>query len=492
MKFSVSELTLYKLRYKIGAVIVFLAFLIIIGLRLFYGSQTLSIDEMRSAIISDRLAGFTNLIDLPYRIIQKLLIDTFGLSPVTIKLPSTIFAIISIICLIIISKLWTNTRTAILSCFAAISTSRLMFFMQDGTPKIMIIFWSALILLIIHYLIEFFKLKDYKDKTKVLNYLLIVASPLISLSLYTPLTIYIIGIITISVLAHPHIRFIAKKSIRLADNKYIAVSVLAGVATILPLIISLTKNPTLGWELLGLSGGFNPLENLQSLLFSYFGFGISINQSFIPTPIFNFSSMIIVLLGLYVAIKQRQHYSKTIVLTWFVVSILIGVLTPYASLLAFLPTYVLFAIGIHYLISSWYKIFPYNPYARIAGLIPITLVILSLVISGIDIFTYSYRHNPEIAGLFRKDLVLINEELRDKSETIIVVDTPLELDFYKILTAKNPNLSVTDKVTIGSGPKQIVSRSVHRQFNIISIDRILVDGFMKEGDRFYVYKKYSN
>lgn len=492
MKFSVSELTLYKLRYKIGAVIVLLAFIIIIGLRLFYGSELLSIDEMRSTIISSRLNGFNNLIDLPYRIIQKLLINTFGLSPIIIKLPSMIFAIISIICLIIISKLWTNTRTAILSCFAAISTSRLMFFMQDGTPKIMIIFWSSIIILIIHHLIEFFKQKDYKDKTKVLNYLLIVASPLISLSLYTPLTIYIIAIIVISVLANPHIRYIVKKTIRLADNKYILASIFAGIAAILPLIISLTKNPSLSLEILGLSGEFNPLENLRSLLFSYFGFGISMDQSFIPTPIFNFSSMIIVIIGLYVAIKQRQHYSKTIVLTWFFMSILIGVLTSHASLLAFLPTYVLFAIGIHYLISSWYKIFPYNPYARIAGLIPISLLMLSLVISGIDIFTYSYRHNPEIAGLFRKDLVLLSEELKDKSTTVIVVDTPLELDFYKLLAKKNPNLTVTDKVTIGSGPKQIVSRSVHRQFNIISIDRILVDDFMKEGDRFYVYKKFSN
>ena len=93
-KIIISKLFLYRYRFVIGYIILGLAFTILLFLLPFIAQKGLSDVEINSATDSYYLskAGILNgdLVDLPYRILQKFSIAIFGLTTFAIKLPSII------------------------------------------------------------------------------------------------------------------------------------------------------------------------------------------------------------------------------------------------------------------------------------------------------------------------------------------------------------------------------------------------------------------
>ena len=83
-KLKISDFWIYKFRYQIGIGILSLGYLAIIIYTLFITPNGLTageIENTKSAVNLDFSNIFSkNIIDLPYRLLQKISIDIFGLS----------------------------------------------------------------------------------------------------------------------------------------------------------------------------------------------------------------------------------------------------------------------------------------------------------------------------------------------------------------------------------------------------------------------------
>ena len=149
-KIVISRLFLYRHRFLIGYILLGLAFVgLIFGLPLFaqYG---LSESEMASAVGSYNLSIDAplngDLVDLPYRVLQKISILIFGLTPYSVKLPSMLIGLLLGFLLILLLNRWFKNNVSLLaSCLVVLSTP-FLFLAGSGTPLIMIVFWPTLLL----------------------------------------------------------------------------------------------------------------------------------------------------------------------------------------------------------------------------------------------------------------------------------------------------------------------------------------------------------
>ena len=149
-KIIISKLFLYKYRFIIGYVLLGLAFLGLLFALPIISQYDLSDAEIQSADSSYHLSVDAplngDLVDLPYRLVQKLSIVLFGLTPYTIKLPSILVGLLLGFLLILLLNRWFKNNVSLLaSCLVVLSTP-FLFLAGSGTPLIMIVFWPTLLL----------------------------------------------------------------------------------------------------------------------------------------------------------------------------------------------------------------------------------------------------------------------------------------------------------------------------------------------------------
>jgi hypothetical protein len=154
-------------------------------------------------------------------------------------------------------------------------------------------------------------------------------------------------------------------------------------------------------------------------------------------------------------------------------------INPDFTTVTFIPSILLLAAGFTSLISYWYRLFPLNPYARVAGLIPIAILVVALLASGLTRYVYGYHYSPSVAPLFSKDLTLIPKDTKE------LVVSPSEASFYKAVASFNNEFKVVDKPT---GKTFVVTRAAADQFSGKKIVRIITDPHAENADRLYVYQ----
>ena len=126
-KIIISNLFLYKYRFLIGYVLLGIFFTILLFILPLIAQKDLSAHEIESATNSYYLgkAGIMegDLINLPYRILQKTSIAIFGLSSYSIKLPSILIGLLLGVLLILLLNRWFKTNVSLLtSCLIVLST----------------------------------------------------------------------------------------------------------------------------------------------------------------------------------------------------------------------------------------------------------------------------------------------------------------------------------------------------------------------------------
>src|SRR5690606_31304280 len=126
------------------------------------------------------------------------------------KLPSVILGLLSLVGIILLLRHWFHTNVAVISALIAITTSQFIFSSQDGTPTIMYVFMPTWLLLLA------LKASRQIDRRSLWELLLVAA---LALSLYTPLSVYVILALVSATLLHPHLRYIVR---RLSRRKLLA------------------------------------------------------------------------------------------------------------------------------------------------------------------------------------------------------------------------------------------------------------------------------
>jgi hypothetical protein len=474
MGINFNSFYIYRFRYYLGYGIVGL---LLIGLLLFAGVYTpggLSTQEMAAVVKSSSIdmssvTGFA-VTNLPFHLLQLASINLFGVSEFSIKLPSLILAFISAIGLILLLRRWFKPRIAILASIIAITTGQFLFIAQNGAPDILYVLWSVLLLLLGTLIAK---------KVKWLTLWKVLFFIVAALSLYTPLSIYALVALGIATILHPHLRYIVRQ---LSKPRLIA-AFIVGLIIALPLIIGVIKTPALGITILGIPAHWpNIGYNVMLLSQQYLGFAAQ-SSTGLMTPVFGLGSMLIIGFGIIKLIRTRDSTQSYLIIIWLICLVPVLVISPGFTSVTFLPLVLLLTTGVDSLLGYWYRLFPFNPYARLTGLVPLVVLIGVLVFSGLERYVYGYHYDPYSVSNFSQDLSLL-----PKSTKNLVVGTD-ELAFYQVVASHRQGLYVS---TTSSESTFTQTHTVHIggiNYPGFTIERIITSSAGSNADRFYIYKK---
>ncbi|NTW61990.1 glycosyltransferase family 39 protein [Candidatus Saccharibacteria bacterium] len=472
-KFNIFRTFVYKWRYPISYGSVLLALIFALLFAGTYIPGGLSAAEIESATKSSSTmlshVWTIDVINLPYHILQHASLSIFGVSVLSIKLPSIILAFMSAVGMTILLKQWFKPGIGILASLIAITTGQFLFIAQNGTPDILYLFWPV-------WLILTASLIPVHEKWRKLYIVAFFA--LAALSLYTPLSLYILVVIAGAIIIHPHLRFLIKQLTKLE----LLIGVVVIGIVIAPLVFAISKAPELAAQLMGWPASIpNLMSNTVLLANRYLGFADA-GKGTTLTPFFELGSTLLIVLGAYYIYKNRATAKSYVVTLWTLCLIPVIVLNPPLISVTFLPLVLLLASGINGLLSHWYGLFPRNPYARIGGLIPIIILVTVLLVSGISRYVYGYTYDPNIVTSFSRDLRLL-----PKNTTNLVVSEE-ELSFYNVVAKYNHKIRVSVTPT---SSWFLATHDAKRTFYGYQIDHIVTSSDTNNSDRFYLYKKSS-
>lgn len=470
-----SRWTLYRWRYWIGYGVVGITLAVLLLFAGLFLPGGLSTDEQASTIASDslNLGDVSSLArgDLPYHILQATSLNWFGVSDFSIKLPSLFLALLAALGIIFLLWRWFSHNIAVVGAFIAVATGQFLFLAQSGTPSILYIFWPVVLLLLA-------SLITHNTRGKIIWVILFCVS--LALSLYTPLSIYPIIAMIIAAGAHPHLRHSIR---RISKGQFIA-SLIAGIILLAPLVYGITMAPKLGLHLLGIPDALpNLWDNIKTIFYQYVDFWDP-STTKLMTPVFGLGSTLLILFGLYRIIRNHSSTQSYLLIAWLVCLIPVLLINPAFTAATFVPLIMLMVSGLEGLIGYWYRLFPRNPYARIAGLLPLIVLVLALVLSGLERYGYGYYYHPATASNFNHDLQIMPNKL----ENLVVSKD--ELAFYQVLAKHRPGLNIS---LLPLGQSFVATRQAHNNLGGTpagyKIYQIVTDPSSNQADRFYIYQK---
>ncbi len=473
MGIDVTSFYVYRWRYQIGYSLIGL---LLIGMLLFAGLYVpsgISNDEIHAVIKSSSISlGDINsyaVTNLPFHLLQKLSINLFGVSNFSIKLPSLIIAFMSAIGLILLLDRWFKRNIAVLGSIIAITTGQFLFIAQSGTPDILYIFWSVMLLLLGTLIAR-------REQPRTLWKLLFFV--VVALSLYTPLSIYAILALGLAAVLHPHLRYI----IRQLSKVKLLIGFILGVILVIPLVYGVLQTPSLLLTILGIPNAWPDLAaNMPVLVQQYLGFAAP-SSTLLMRPVFGLGSALLIGFGAYRLIMTRQSTQSYLIITWIVCLIPIIFINPLFTSITFLPLVLLLSTGLGSLLGNWYGLFPRNPYARLAGLVPLIILVGALVLSGLERYAYGYHYSPQTVSNFSQDLSLLP---KDTKQLVVASD---QLSFYKVVAEHNKQLTVNLQP---SGASFTATREAKTDYIGYTIERIVTSSRSTDADRFYIYKKLA-
>ena len=460
----------------IGYIILALAFILLLFSLPLIAQDGLSDLEMESATASYHLstdAPFNgSLVDLPYRLLQKISIMIFGLTPYSIKLPSIIIGLLLGILFILLLNRWFKNNVSLLaSCLVVLSTP-FLFLAGSGTPLIMLVFWPTLMLWLGS------KIQGERRPKPMYSFLFAIA---MALAIFTPYMLYFAAFCIFFVALQPHLRFVVKSLPKLPFT-ITSLIILAGLAA---LILNIINQPVIIEELL-LAKGFNAENFLPNILngmrpvFQWFG---ETNSIFLA-PLIGLPVLSLALVGLFSTTKGFFASRNSIASLLIVFAVIVTGLNPNTAIFLILPLSILIAHGLKYLLEKWYGLFPENPYARITALFPLTILFAIVITSGLLQYVYGYHYNSKVASRFDYSLDIIRHNLTE--ETLVAEKN---YDFYKILEDKNGLVVVNDIANAQSEKVAVLKGQITNETyaNKYQLNQIITSPMKENSDIIYLY-----
>jgi hypothetical protein len=480
---NMAKYSLYKWRYPIAYLLLVLLVVITVALAGFSLPGGLREAERSASIVSASLGVIQfdedSVINLPYHILQRGIFELFGMSVLTIKLPSIILSLFTLSGLFFLLKSWFRPNVAIITTVIVTTLPAFLFFAQDGTPTIYALGVAMWLL--------FAATRVSRQHTPAFAWRLL-AFLLLALNLYAPLGIYLNLAVVSTILVHPHIRHVTKR----LNINHVAIAGVLALLIMTPLVYSISVNPRIALELLGVPDALpNLFENAKTLALVYFGF-YSSGSGPIAQPMFSIGAFLVLIIGTYRFLQIK--YTARSYITWFWIIILVPIIlinplyAAYILPLAFL----MLAMGIASLFADWYKLFPFNPYARVAGLFPLGLIVTGLVISGASRYVMSYYYSPNISTHFDSDLKLLDETLTARGATqenpASFVPIAQQQKFYSLVADYDARFIATDKPPAEQPALLIISGQNERVSSMKSDPvQIVTDRKSNQSDRLYLY-----
>ena len=193
------EITLYRYRYVItyGLMILLLGLVLLTDISSVPGG--IKDTEAASVVASNSLNPISpkaiDVVNLPYQVLQKLSISLFGLSPLTIRLPSVILGFIACGLLAIALNLWFRKNIATIALALAITSVPFIAMARSGVADILYM------VLLLFVLLGAAKLTMQKHSRFIWKLVVVFAGLLL---LYMPLGVYAAVTLFVAGVFHPH------------------------------------------------------------------------------------------------------------------------------------------------------------------------------------------------------------------------------------------------------------------------------------------------
>jgi hypothetical protein len=471
-KIIISKLFLYRYRFVIGYIILGAAFVAMLFLLPLYAQHGLSAAEMESATNSYNLKIDAplngDLVDLPYKLLQKISILIFGLTPYAIKLPSVLIGLALGLLLILLLNRWFKSNVSLLASILMVLSTPFLFIAGSGTPLIMIVFWPTLLL--------WLGSKIQGEKRPKPMYSLLFAIALL-FAIFTPYMMYFAVFCVFFVFLQPHLRFIVKSLPKLPLT-IVGLLVIAGISA---LLMNIINQPDTIMELLfakdfDITKFFPNISNGLTPVFLWSG---SLENVFLA-PLVSLPMLALALIGLFSTTKGFFASRNSIATLLLVFTLIITGFNPSAVIFLILPFAILVAHGLKYLLEKWYGLFPENPYARIAALIPLSVLFGTILIPSLLQYVNGYRYNPSVANEFNYDLSVIRKNLNN--EFLLVSEN---YDFYKILE-DSTNLTVIDNLEEKTYERLAILRGTTDDEKY-ELNQIITSPMRENSDIIYLY-----
>ena len=483
----VKEVTLYQYRYLVGYIVIVVLLLGLLMLGLDQAPRGLTKDEMDSAVTSINVNVFnpivTNVVDAPYHILQKVSIHYLGLSPTAIKLPSIVIGVMTGFGIILMLQKWFRKNVAIITALIIVTSTGFLGIARTGTPLIMTAFWTVMLLWGATHVL-------HAEKHTFIWKLFCFVS--IALLAYSPFGIYPLLVMVIAGVFHPHVRNRLKQGVWWHHT----VSVFAILLVIGPLLAAVIHTPSIGMQLLGLDK-LNEFQwqqfipNAISTFDNLFNFTNN-SSNLIATPMFSIATTILLLLGLLKLFTASYSARSYMLFIWIVLLFVVLTLRPDMLLLVIVPATLILAIGMETLIRLWYDLFPRNPYARIAALIPLSILLISIVDINIERYFYGYHYSP-LTSEFHPELPAVRNSLSSrqlgKTNPVVLSVPASQASFYNILHREYPKLTVNTDPSSSTLPI-IVLNDTKPQLENKTPTQIITNDLSKE-DQAVLLRVYS-
>lgn len=481
MKRRVIEYSLYRGRYAIGYTLGLLVITALILFAAFYTPGGLRVAEQASAVASAQLEfnefNPATVVNLPYHLMQWLSFKALGITELSIKLPSILLGLATLIGMFYLIKEWYRKNVAMIATIIAATTPVFVFMSQDGAANIYAVavaFW--LLVAATHVS----RRHTPRLMWKVIFFILF------ALNLYSTLGIYLNLAIVTTVIFHPHIRHLVRK----LNPNYIALASISSLLILAPMLYSLVTKPAVALQLLGLPEQTpNIFENAKSLFLTYIG----VVEPTIPIiqPMLSIGTLMLIAIGVYKFIQVKHTARSYVVWFWVLTIVPLLLVNPTHKSYIFPLAVIMIAMGIATLIAEWYKLFPLNPYARVVGLLPLGIIVIGLVTSNASRYLIGYHYTPDLANRYNQDLRLLNRSLdkidasTDKPARLIVTEP--QLDFYQTVADYNQRFTVSSD-TSQATDRYIISRDAWLKMPVERTPHyIATDAKSEAADRFYLY-----
>lgn len=482
MKTRVTDLFLYRWRYRLGYVFVTLVGIVVIALIATLVPAALREGEIQSALTSGALSikslAPSMVIDWPYHVLQRGSFMLFGVTTLSIKLPSLIIGFFTAVGIFMLVRSWFRRNIAIIATILAVTMTPFLFMIQDGTPTIS--FTALTIWLLVA--------GTYVTRGALFGtFWKVLGCVLLAMSLYTPLGVYLSIALLITASLHPHIRYVIR---RIAKPRLVLAIVL-GLLSIAPLGYAIYLDNSIAARIFGLPhDGINIGANLVTAGQNLFGF-FSTSDSYILRPIFSLATTLLMLIGIYKLLTVKYTARSYVVLILGTILAVTVIINPSYVFNLFPIAVLMVAMGITALIIDWYKLFPRNPYARIAGLVPLAVLVVGLAFSGTTHYTNNYLYNPNILSHYTYDLKILQRALRQhasKEAPIRLITSGREQAFYNLVAHYDGRFNVTTEYKALNGATMVTRDVRHAHFSAIEPSLIITSKQANNADRFYLYK----
>lgn len=477
MKKTTRQFFLYRHRLVIGYIILAAVFFGLLSFLPTIAPNGVSQDEMNSVVTANGLGrNFIqegNIIDLPYRFLQKSCLHFFGMSLYSIKLPSIIIAVITGFFIILLLNRWFKNDVAIVGSILTTLSTAFLFLAGNGTPLIMYILWLAVILWLGSKIVG----NEHTSPLLVIAFFICIA-----LSAYTPHLVYVSIAIAIAGILHPHLRFALKQ----LSFWQLAICFASFALAISPLVIGCVINHQNIQTLLFTSdfSVANYASNIANAFIPFFSFSLAYDSVFLA-PLFGLATVALLAIGILASIGKMFTSRNTVVSLLVIYAILISGLNRDVAIVIIIPITILCAAGIESIIEKWYSLFPENPYAHLLGMVPVVAVITMIIGSGLSHHTFGYHYISIIADNFSDDIALIDQKI-DKDIPLLITDETSNADFYRLLNYYNKRSIIS---SVDSVEKYAAMSSTPAEN--YRIDRIITSPKSRNSDRLYIYSKIT-